>query len=147
MRRVYKFKTEEEKKNFIGNYCPNEHGLDDVRDILDGCNNISCKECWEQSGVELVVEETEDFEKENKKMAVKRNLTAEEVIENLQKQVAELQEEQKKLEKYKSYRDTADEIAAMRSAFVEAGFSDEEAFTLVSGMVDKVINAAVRRYL
>lgn len=137
MRRVLAFKTEEEKKRFIEDNCPSDCGIPD-----SDCT-ISCEKCWSRDGIELVVEE----KKEKKEMAVKSNLAIEEVIENLQKQVAELQEEQKKLEKYKGYKDTADEIAAMRAAFVDAGFSDEEAFTLVSGMVDKVINAAVRRYL
>ena len=76
-------------------------------------------------------------------MAVKTNKTKAE----LEQEIKELQQQVKDLEKYKGYKETADEIAAMRSAFVEAGFSDDEAFTLVSGMVDKVIGAAIKRYL
>ena len=143
MEKVFKFATKEEKAEFISDNCPEGYGGDETI----GCGEVSCVECWEKSGIKLVVEETEDTEEENKEMAVKLNKTVEEQIMDLQAMVAELKEEQKKLEKYKSYKDTADEIAAMRSAFVDAGFSDDEAFTLVSGMVDKVIGAAIKRYL
>ena len=76
-------------------------------------------------------------------MAVKKNKTKAE----LEQEIKELQKQVKDMEKYKGYKDTADEIAAMRNAFVEAGFSEEESFTLVGSMVDKVIGAAIRRFL
>jgi hypothetical protein len=44
---------------------------------------------------------------------------------------AELEKELKNLEKYKQYEDMADEIHATYISFVNAGFSNEQAYDLI----------------
>lgn len=68
----------------------------------------------------------------------KNELMAE--IEALNKEMKGLKDEVKKLERYKVYADTTDEIAAMRDSFVNSGFTKAEAFELVKLIVANSIN-------
>lgn len=49
-------------------------------------------------------------------------------------EIKELETQVKKLENYKQYEECADELKAVHTAFVNAGFSDEQAFDLLKTM-------------
>lgn len=51
-------------------------------------------------------------------------------------QLREKEKELKNLERYKQYAETADEMSAMKDAFVNSGFTNEEAFQLLITMVN-----------
>lgn len=72
---------------------------------------------------------------EKEKMAKKKELTAEEMllqeIEEKEQELASLRKEIKNLERYKGYEDIANEVKAMHDAFMNSGFSDEQAFDLL----------------
>lgn len=61
-------------------------------------------------------------------------------IETKNEEIKNLKEEVKKLERYKIYADTTDEIAAMRDSFVNSGFTKAEAFEMVKLIVANSIN-------
>ena len=61
----------------------------------------------------------------------------------LLKEIEELKNEVKKLERYQIYEDGANETAAVRDAFVAAGFTKAEAFELTKG----ILNTAFGRKL
>ena len=56
-------------------------------------------------------------------------------IENKNEEIKGLKEEIKKLDRYKSYEDAANEVAAMREAFVNAGFSKSESYDMTKNLV------------
>ena len=68
-------------------------------------------------------------------MATKK--TKQELMEELEVKNAEIQGLKKdieRLERYKGYEEAADEVAAIRDSFVNAGFSKTEAFTMTLEM-------------
>ena len=56
--------------------------------------------------------------------------SAEEELELLQERIDTLKEEIDSMEKYKTYRKTADELYMMKKSFEDAGFTNEEAMEL-----------------
>ena len=63
-------------------------------------------------------------------MANKTKAELMEEIKNKNDEIAALNEEIKKLDRYKAYQDCADEIAAVRLSFIKSGFSETESFEL-----------------
>lgn len=64
-------------------------------------------------------------------------------IEEKNKEIKALKKDVEKLDRYKIYADSADEFAAVRDSFVNAGFSKAESFELMK----MVINQAAGRKL
>ena len=60
------------------------------------------------------------------------------VIEEKQKEIDDLHKELARLEKYKQYDDTADELKAIHTSFVNAGFSDDQAFELMQSIIGNI---------
>lgn len=56
--------------------------------------------------------------------------SAEEELELLQERIDTLKEEIDSMEKYKTYRNMADELYMMKKSFEDAGFTSEEAIEL-----------------
>jgi len=54
-----------------------------------------------------------------------------EEIEKKNEEIRSLKEEAKRLEKYKTYDDSAEELKVVMDSYIRAGFSEEQAFTLV----------------
>lgn len=86
-----------------------------------------------------------------KDMAKKRELTVEEhllqEIEKKEQELENLRKEIKDLEKYKAYEDAADEIKAMHTAFMNSGFSDDQAFALLNKLMDTMIPEIIKQTL
>lgn len=68
-------------------------------------------------------------------MASKTKTELLEEIEVKNQEIKALKDDIKKLERFKVYEDTANEVAAIRDSFVAAGFSKTEAFTLTNNMI------------
>ena len=78
-------------------------------------------------------------------MATKK--TKQELMEEIEAKNAEIQELKEdinRLDRYKAYDKMADETAAMRDCFVNAGFSKTEAFTLILEAI-KAAASMIRR--
>lgn len=69
-------------------------------------------------------------------MANKTKTELMEEIENKNKEIKDLKKEIEKLDRYRVYEDSANEIAAARDAFVKAGFTKAEAFELTKGILN-----------
>jgi uncharacterized membrane-anchored protein YjiN (DUF445 family) len=54
-----------------------------------------------------------------------------EEIEQKNEEIRVLDEEVKRLEKYKTYDQSAEEIKGVMDSYIRAGFSEEQAFTLI----------------
>lgn len=67
-----------------------------------------------------------------------------ELIEQKNEEIAGLNKEIKKLEKYKQYEETAEETKAILDSFVNAGFSEEQAFTLITTMLANACKQTMR---
>lgn len=88
-------------------------------------------------------------QKEEKKVATTRK-TKDELMTELEakeNEIKELKEDLKKLEKYKQYEDMANEMKAMHDAFMNSGFSDEQAFALVNNMITTATAAVTKNPL
>lgn len=71
-------------------------------------------------------------EKEESTMTVNTKKTKAQLVE----EINALNKELESLEKYKKYEEMAGEFAAMKRAFVNAGFSDAEAMTMLFKTID-----------
>lgn len=71
------------------------------------------------------------------------NKTKTELLEEIDaknKEIKDLKVEVEKLERYKKYEDMADDIAAMREAFVNSGFSKSESYDMTKNMLMIALN-------
>lgn len=103
--------------------CPHGWGYEEYAYInCNGgyLNKNRCRECWDR-----VIPGTEN-EKENKTMENTKKTKAE-----LIEEINGLKKEVEKLDRYKKYEETANEIAALKESFKNAGFTEEQAFELV----------------
>ena len=73
-------------------------------------------------------------------MANKTKTELLEEIEAKNKEIKDLRVEVEKLERYKKYEDMADEIAAMREAFVNSGFSKSESYDMAKSLFTLAVN-------
>jgi hypothetical protein len=150
----------------LANFCPDLEGNIDIelpRDE-DGslwCAQDKCEQCWdreitdtepltyEHTGEPIgkVIDITEDENgvtaiiKKEKNMATKKT-KAElmEELDNIKEAKAELEKELQSLEKYKQYKDCAEETKALHTAFVNAGFSNQMAFELMKMIMQSAIS-------
>lgn len=120
--------------------CPDNYGYCKLKDTMCGKTNIyigsseKCTECWDQ-----VITGTENLEKEkeNEKMPTKTTRkTKDELIE----EIKNLREELERTKRMDTYVQGADETKALMDAFINSGFTREEAFELVLTMVNKASN-------
>lgn len=150
----------------LADLCPDLEGNIDIelpRDE-DGslwCAQDKCEQCWnreipgtepltyEHTGEPIgkVIDITEDENgvtaiiKKEKNMATKKTKTElEKELEAIKESKAELEKELKNLEKYKQYEDCAEETKAVHTAFVNAGFSNEQAFELMKMMMQSAMS-------
>lgn len=103
------------------------------------CNDV-CGACWDRE-----IPGTEN-KKEEKTMA-KTKVELLEELENKKNEVEELRKQIENLEKYKKYAEMADELKAVHSAFMNSGFSDEQAFEMLGKIFDGVIKSGMNRGL
>jgi DNA-binding protein H-NS len=75
---------------------------------------------------------TEYMEKKTKKELL-------ELIKEKEKEIGELKEQAKKAEQYEQFEDSARDFKALYDSFVKAGFSEEQAFTLVHTSMGAVL--------
>lgn len=114
--------------------CPFDYDYADPHpDCGKGLCNL-CWECWEQEVKDEVKE------KENKTMTNTKK-TKTQLIEELEAaktNAAELKKQLDNMERYKQYEDCADEIKAMHTAFMNSGFTNEQAFDLIKHTISLV---------
>ena len=60
-------------------------------------------------------------------------------IDEKNQEIKDLKKDIEKLDRYKVYEEGANEIAAVRDAYIAAGFSKTEAFTLTLKTVETVV--------
>lgn len=97
----------------------------------------SCTECYNREVPEEYLTEEEKMPTTTTTRKTKAELLEE--LETKSTEIADLKKELKDLERYKQYEECADEIAAVKNAFVHAGFSNDQAFQLV---IEFIRNAA-----
>ena len=95
---------------------------------LEYCEE-ECKQIVEQVIDMLGEEEEEDMNMNNNILKA---------IEEKQKEIDDLHKELARLEKYKQYDETADEFKAIHTSFMNAGFSDEQAFALIQSIIGNI---------
>ena len=102
--------------------CPWHYGYLEQPDYCTDDDDVNiCVQCWNR-------EIPEETKKENSMSTEKTKAELMEEIACLEKQVNEL-------EKYKAYRDCGDELKALHTEFMNAGFSNEQAFSLMQTML------------
>ena len=116
--------------------CPATYGYDTLENQAIACSDerypvgeYRCRVCWNRE-----IPGTEEKEKENKPMK-KTKAMLEEELDQKRAEIEELKKELVKAEKYKQYDDAAGEMKAMYDSFVNAGFNDDRAFTILMTML------------
>lgn len=134
---------EETIKQILAEQCPiDRYNVRPPKDE-DGdehCGGAWCIDCWNQE-----VPGTTDIKKDKEKnMATTKKTKAQlmEELENSENTVKDLKKQLKDLEQYKVYQDAGAEMKAIHTAFMDAGFSDEQAFELIRlSMMTNIANA------
>lgn len=72
-------------------------------------------------------------------MSTKQRNELLEEIEQKNEEIKALKAEIDKLEKYRKYDETADEIKAINDGFVRSGFTEQQAFELTIGMITAML--------
>ena len=122
--------------------CPHTYGYLPYYD----CSN-DCDECWNRE-----IPGTENVKKENDIMPthtinVTTKKTKAELVEEIRhahEHIHQMENQIKNLERYKQYENMANEMKAMHTAFMNSGFSDEQAYDLMKTLINTVAPAALR---
>lgn len=129
--------------------CPHHYGYE----TKDGCSvydgkACSCAECWDRE-----IPGTENIKKENDIMPVNainadtRKMTKADMIKEIEyahNHIREMESQLKNLERYKQYENAADELKALHTAFMNSGFTNEQAFDLLKTITQATVPAALR---
>ena len=115
--------------------CPRSYGYLDNPYYCDDTSipkNERCTMCWDRE----IPENKNDNEMEKNKMSKTstRNMTREDLYNDInqkRKEIEALKERIEKLAKYEKYDESAAECYAMKDSFVRAGFTEEQAFTIL----------------
>ena len=107
------------------------------------CNNCThvendmfeepCVDCFDHS-------KFEPKEKEKKTMDRRTKVQLLEAIEEKDAEIKDLKEEIGRLEKYEKYKEVADETKVIHTAFVDSGFTEEQAFELMKTLISSAAN-------
>jgi hypothetical protein len=132
---------------YIGS-CPFWDNLTDS-DKPDYCGKCDddCERCWNREipGTEV--------EKENEKMPVNaikpdsREMTKEQMlmeIKNAHATIHEMEDRLKNLERYKQCEEMADELKAVHTAFMNSGFSDEQAYDMLKILIGATLPGVMK---
>lgn len=131
--------SEDRLDDITRSYCPFEMGIDYPPEQV--CRHSSCRTCWDTE-----IPEIENIKKENKIMAPTK-MTKAELIEEIKlahEHIQEMENRIKNMERYKQYEAMADEMKAMHTAFVNSGFTNEQAFEMQKMLIQAVVPAAMR---
>lgn len=82
--------------------------------------------------------------KEEKKMPNKTKQELLNEIEEKNKEIKELKQQVEQVEKYKAYKDMACEMKMAMDAYVESGFTEDQAFELVQRMLEGAMSVAMK---
>lgn len=130
--------------------CPNSYGYLDRPEFCSftGGDDM-CTRCWDREipGTENNISNNE---KENETMSVTvpvNKMTKAQMLEEIERahnHIVEMETELKNLEKYKQYEEAADELKAMHTAFMNSGFTNEQAFDLLKMLTQSMVPVALR---
>ena len=129
------FEPKEEKMRKDCDTCVHS----DARSSDEPCR--SCCSCTEN-----IFSNWEPKEKEEKKMDNRK--TKAQLMEELEQKNAEIAELKKELERsanYEQYLDAAKEMRSMVDAFMESGFTEEQAITIVTGLIGQATSQRLIR--
>ena len=123
--------------------CPHTYGYLPLNTRI--CESMSCYDCWDR---EIPGTETDisNNKKENEIMNPTKMTKAEliEEIEIAHNHIIEMETQLKNMEKYKQYEEAADELKAMHTAFMNSGFTNEQAFDLLKMLTQSMVPVALR---
>ena len=129
--------------NMLHSYCPFEFGINYPPNQV--CKHSRCSECWDHEIPE------NEIKKENDIMPTydisAREVTKEDLLKEIKlanEHIHQMKNQIKNLERYKQYEDMANEMKAMHTAFMNSGFSDEQAFDMLKLLTQNVIPGALR---
>lgn len=124
-------------EGIIEDYCPHHYGYMHN----DGfCRDLDqdCEACWNQKIIIKKEIKTMTNTKKTKTQLIEELEAAKANVTDLKKQIDNL-------ERYKQYEECADEIKAMHTAFMNSGFSDEQAFDLIKTTMTLVAPSVFKR--
>ena len=119
---------EKQLEYVLNEECPDARY--DVRPITDEygnsmCGDVNCVRCWNQEVPETNTEKEKNMNtKKTKAQLIEELEASENTVKDLKKQL-------KDLEQYKVYEDAGTEIKNIHTAFMNAGFTDDQAFELI----------------
>lgn len=104
-------------------------------DYKNDRNNMMCSNYLMKKAEEYLINETNKGEE---KMEFKAANTEKRTKAELLDEIKKLKGEVEKLERFKAYEDQAGELKGMYDSYINAGFTEEQAFEIVKIMLSKV---------
>lgn len=106
---------------YPANDCPHHFGFE--KEPAPGvCSKLSCQQCWNRE----IPEEAHEAPVEEAKPKTTKKTKAQLLAE-----IGSLKEEVARLERYSQYENAANEMYALKTALVNSGFTEEQAFALI----------------
>lgn len=130
--------SEDRLDDITRSYCPFEMEIDYPPGQV--CRHSICSECWNTEIPETKIKKENDIMNPTK--MTKAELLKE--IEFAHNHIREMEGRLERMEHYKQYEDMADELKAMHTAFMNSGFTNEQAFDMVKTLTNAAIPAALR---
>ena len=136
--------TENQIYDMTRSYCPFELGIDYPPEKV--CRHSRCRECWNTEIPETIIKKENDIMPTHAITPTTKMTKAELVkeIHHAHEHIQEMEAQIKNLERYKQYEDMANEMKAMHTAFMNSGFSDEQAFEMMKMLVGPTVSSALR---
>lgn len=129
--------------------CPYVYGYESKNDSPCVKNNrkpgeIFCTSCWDREIPGTKKEKNMDVTNETMIDLMEELDDVKAELDYFKNREVELKEELNRLEKYKQYEKTANELKAMYTAFISAGFSNTQAFDMVKTITIGMIPAVLK---
>jgi hypothetical protein len=127
--------TYEEIRYALEEECPDDYGYVDAPRNSAGhliCTNELCKTCWDR---EIPNNSHYNNSKEKNMTTNKTKAQLMEELEASENTVKDLKKKLKDLEQYKVYEDAGTEMKNIHTAFMNAGFDNDQAFELIRLMM------------
>ena len=129
--------------NLLEMPCPEDVKEMPSKGFMECPMECDCEQCYDREVPEKYLTEEEKMPTATTTRKTKAEILEE--LENKNAEIADLKKELNDLERYKQYEESADELAAMKNALVNSGFSNDQAFQLIIEFIKGAAQMSTRK--
>lgn len=104
-----------------------------------------CPDCLPKTNLRPIHKDSTNDIKKEKEIMPTKSLETRKTKQELLDEIAELKNQIKNMEKFETYKNMSDDMRLMYEAFKDSGFSDEQAFHLLTIAIQSAASMGGRR--